>query len=440
MKELFGKISDDWFLSEPLLFSVLCTHKLVEKTKGLSVPMRSGKMRIEYNTELLKEYSYEGIKEFLKFEIIRIILKHPYQRKPFNAHYGLLSSSSNFTIGENLNNHLYQRAQDVGFPPNLSFEEYYKLGLEVIQNSDKQTDGSKCPKQGENKENTDNFDDDSLKIENNNTTEKPQESEGDLKNTDDSDESIEEQAYENQEEQSGNNKLDQLTSSELEKLSALWEEDNLAESNINELIKYAQETNSWGSLSGNVVAMIEASLIIKIDYRKILNSFRASVISSQRKLTRMYPSRRYGFQFMGSKSDFSTKLLMAIDVSGSVTDEDLQNFFSVVNRFFKYGIKEIDVIQFDIEIKGELQPFKKAQKTIKIKGRGFTNFQPIFDYICDNPTYDGLLIFTDGGAPSPTLKRKIRTKILWVLDNEHNYNFHKHWIKKIPKSKAVWIP
>ncbi len=367
MKELFGKISDDWFLSEPLLFSVLCTHKLVEKTKGLPIPMRSGKMKVEYNTKILKEYSYEEIKEFLKFEIIRIILKHPYQRKPFNAHYGLLSSSSNFTIGENLNNNLYQRAKDVGFPPNLSFEEYYKLGLEVIKNSNNQTKGTKFPKQGENGK---EWDDENVKSDDNNSEETSnseekqsfQKNEDDLKTINNSDENLEERGNENQEEKSENNQLAQLTSLELEKLSTLWEEDNLAESNINELIKNAQATNLWGSLSKNIVEMIEASLIIKMDYRKILNSFRASVISSQRKLTRMYPSRRYGFLFMGSKSNFSTKLLMAIDVSGSVTDKDLQNFFSVVNRFFKYGIKEIDVIQFDTEIKGELQPFKKAQK------------------------------------------------------------------------------
>ncbi len=377
MKELFSEISEQWFLTEPLLFSVLCTHKLVEKTKGLPIPMRIGKMKIEYNPEILKDYSNQEIEEFLKFEVIRIILKHPYQRKPFNAHYGLLSSSSNFTILENYNSYLYCRPSKVGFPPNLSFEEYYKLGLDLIENG-----------------------------------------------------KLEEQE---------NEKLDKLLPQGSEELSALWDEDDLQQQVINDMIKQVQETNFWGNLSGNLVSIIKASLVIKMDYRKILNSFRASVIASKRNLTRMRPSRRYGFQSMGSKSDFTTKLLVAIDVSGSVSDKDLQNFLSVTNSFFKYGIKEIDVIQFDTEIKGDVMSLKKAQKTMKIKGRGGTCFQPI-DYICEHKSYDGLLIFTDGGASKPILKQKINTKILWVLDTESNYNMSKEWIEEIPKSRAVWIP
>ncbi len=100
---------------------------------------------------------------------------------------------------------------------------------------------------------------------------------------------------------------------------------------------------------------------------------------------------------------------------------------------------EIDVIQFDTEVKADVLSLKKAKKPVKIQGRGGTNFQPVFDYVCDNPSYDGLIIFTDGYAPVPTLKRSIRTKILWILDNEENYHQHKNWIETLPKSRCIWI-
>ncbi len=371
MIEKFRQINDDWFLSEPLLFAVLCTHKLVENTK-MSVQMRVGKMQIEYNSEKLKTCTLEEVMNILKIEMIRIILKHPYQRQPYNPIKKILAMSSDITISANYTTSVKLLSpQDFRLPEEWCFEEYYHFFAE-------QFSGENYPLQN---------------IPNN-----------------------------------------------CDEIAVLWEEDYLVENNINELIQQAQTLNSWGSLSGNLVATIEASLIVKMDYRKILNNFRASVISSQRKLTRMRPSRRYGFQFMGNKSDFTTKLLVAIDVSGSVTEKDLQNFFSVVNRFFKYGMKQIDVIQFDTEIKSELQSLKKVKKLIKIKGRGGTNFQPVFDYVCKNPTYDGLLVFTDGFAPKPTLQQRLRTKILWVLDSKQNYNNHKSWIEEIPKSKAVWIP
>ena len=51
------KISSQWFLTNPVKFSVLCTHKIIEN-KNISVPMRCGKMFIEYNPEIAGEYSY----------------------------------------------------------------------------------------------------------------------------------------------------------------------------------------------------------------------------------------------------------------------------------------------------------------------------------------------------------------------------------------------
>ena len=47
MEELLSQIAGDWFLTEPLMFSVWCTHTLEVNSK-MCVPMRTGKMRIDY--------------------------------------------------------------------------------------------------------------------------------------------------------------------------------------------------------------------------------------------------------------------------------------------------------------------------------------------------------------------------------------------------------
>ena len=54
MEETISKIVEEWFLTEPLLFSAWCTHTLAENTK-MNVPMRTGKMRIEYNPDMMKD-------------------------------------------------------------------------------------------------------------------------------------------------------------------------------------------------------------------------------------------------------------------------------------------------------------------------------------------------------------------------------------------------
>ena len=207
--------------------------------------------------------------------------------------------------------------------------------------------------------------------------------------------------------------------------SELWEEDEMRAQEINDLI---DKMNSWGSIPGNVVQQIQASTKARIDYRKIMQGFRASVLSNKMRLTRMRPNRRTGFQQMGSVRRFDTKLLVAVDVSGSISDKTLSHFYSVINKFFKYGINEIDCVQFDCEL-GEVKPIRKASRTIQIFGRGGTSFQPVFDYLAEHNVYDGLIILTDGGAPHPKMDDSIKANILWVCEDEKSYDQCKDWMQ-----------
>ena len=152
----------------------------------------------------------------------------------------------------------------------------------------------------------------------------------------------------------------------------------------------------------------------------------------------MRPNRRSGFDNMGSIRRFSTNILVAVDVSGSVNENSLRHFYSIINRAFKYGIENIDVIQFDTELK-EVEKFDKAQKNIHILGRGGTSFQPIIDYVAIHHEYDGLLVFTDGYAPKPKLSKNVRCKIAWICNSQRSYNENKQWMQEIGRCCAIQI-
>jgi predicted metal-dependent peptidase len=95
----------------------------------------------------------------------------------------------------------------------------------------------------------------------------------------------------------------------------------------------------------------------------------------------------------------------------------------VIASFFKYGIQEIDVLMFDTRVWGKpltLTDAKKSIKELEVKGRGGTDFQAPVNYAVEHPEYDGLIIITDGEAPCPNTER-LRTKLLWVIDNESGY-------------------
>ena len=70
VEKLISEIKNDWFYSEPLLFSVACTHVAVENN-ALSVPMRSGRMRLEYSplllSKMIQEYLYHHHLIYISF-------------------------------------------------------------------------------------------------------------------------------------------------------------------------------------------------------------------------------------------------------------------------------------------------------------------------------------------------------------------------------------
>ena len=213
-------------------------------------------------------------------------------------------------------------------------------------------------------------------------------------------------------------------------LSSLWEEDSMMSCTIDAIVEDIESSGAgWGSLAGSLAETIIANTKAKIDYRKTLTGFRASILSSKRHLTRMRPNRRSGFENMGSIRRFDTNLLIAVDVSGSISDEVLTHFYSVIGRIFKYGIERVDVVQFDCSL-SEVQTFEKAKNRVKILGRGGTSFQPIFDFVQNNFKYDGLIIFTDGDAPKPKKPKRFKTKVVWVCEDEKAYQKHKSWMKK----------
>ena len=218
--------------------------------------------------------------------------------------------------------------------------------------------------------------------------------------------------------------------------AGLWEEDVLAQEETNELIRKLEASQIWGTIPGRFAEMVIATLKVKLNYKAILRSFHTSILCSRRRLTRMRPNRRNGFQQMGSRYELASNILVCVDVSGSVSSHALATFYSAIARFFKYGVETIDVLPFDASLK-EITTLKKAPKEVKIEGRGGTDFQILFDYIAEHPRYDGMIIFTDGYAPEPTIPQPMRTKVLWICDSERNYEQHREWMRR--SGKAAFI-
>lgn len=373
MQERYSHILEQWFIMEPPLFQVLCIHELVPNTQ-MKCPLRSGRKKLEYNPDIVVEMSDDALEEALRAEAVRLLLKHPYERRPDGCSQQAMGLASNLVVGDNYSHPRFriETPADFGLKSGMNYE-WYAREVEKQQSGGGNGDGDNESESGG----------------------------------------------------AGEKHRD---------LAELWEEDELTVQMINGVIS---STKSWGSISGNFAEILTSSLKAKINWRNVFAGFRASIISSKRKLTRMKPNRRTGFDNMGSIRRFDTKLLVAVDVSGSISSESLQYFYGVINSAFKYGFESIDVVQFDCGVR-VVQNLKKVVKDVGIVGRGGTSFQEPVDFAHENG-YDGLIMLTDGYAPAPDIPEGFKAGILWVCENEDCLNHHKHWMEKSGRTCVMQI-
>lgn len=376
MKDRYTRILERWFITEPPLFQVLCIHELIPNTR-MACPLRSGRKRLEYHPDFVREMSDEALEEALRAEAVRLLLKHPYERRPEGCSQSTMGLASNLVIGDNYKHPRLriETPEEMGLISGMNYEWYARTIERQQEKQDRSGEGNGSGS-GEGEEKRERFRD----------------------------------------------------------LAELWEEDELTIQMINEVIS---TTKSWGSLGGNFAEKLKASLMAKINWRNVFSGFRASIISSRRKLTRMKPNRRTGFENMGSVRQFDTKLLVAVDVSGSISTKNLAYFYGVINSAFRYGFESIDVIQFDHGVRA-VHNLKKVIREVAVLGRGGTSFQEPVNYAHENG-YDGLVILTDGYAPQPVIPEGFRTDILWVCEDESCLEQHKSWMEKSGRTCVMQI-
>ena len=426
----FSKISKSWFLREPLLFSVLTHHSIVEN-KNLSVPMRTGHFFVEYSSALLKDYSFNQLEGALKFEMIRVLLGHPYARQPQNVRKGVLFLASDIVVSRFFKPEVQMSKESAGI-------EYLKFQAARFKNLEYPL--------GKKWANTEElaFFQRNLQIDRKT---------GDLIFVDDL---TFEQWYKKLifliketsaagTENAGNGDANQLIPELAEESAELWEENPLAQKQLGSDIKKAEIEQGWGGIGGNLSLELKDSADFSFDYRRALTKFRAKIASADRYLTRMRPSRRYGFNAMGSRYRRRANLLIAVDVSGSITEESFSHFYKAITNFFFLGIIEkIDLIFFDVNLRNSEPISFKNTRSLNLKdmtGRGGTNFQPAIDFFTEhNSSYSGMIIFTDGEGNPPKIASNSTGTILWILDSRLAYEKSRYWINALLNSDSTYLP
>lgn len=181
-----------------------------------------------------------------------------------------------------------------------------------------------------------------------------------------------------------------------------------------------QRGDAAGSIPGDVQLFLDNLLNPKLPWTTILRKYLKVFDKSNYSFRR--PNRRFMPEHYLPSMD-GTKLLnlaIAVDISGSVSDEDFKRMISEIHGILRMMKPDmITLLQFDTEIKS-VHKVKSVRELsqVEFKGRGGTRVEPVFKWADDNNP-QAMIIFTDGGFHFYGPQTKVPT--VWLIHDNKGF-------------------
>lgn len=196
----------------------------------------------------------------------------------------------------------------------------------------------------------------------------------------------------------------------------LWAESEGDKEVLKEIVRQsikdaASRTRAAGRMTSENELLISELTAVKVNWRDQLKRFVARNNISTRESSKKKRNRRYGIAFPGDIKVEQLTIGVAIDTSGSVSDEALEQFMTEIHNIAKYAT--VTVVEADSEIKNTYT--YDPRKKYTIKGRGGTAYQPAFDYFNKNNKIDALVYFGDMDNYDTEVLIKPKYPVLWAI-------------------------
>ena len=216
---------------------------------------------------------------------------------------------------------------------------------------------------------------------------------------------------------SGEGLPDHSTWDEFEDLSEA--ERKLIDKQVQRILSEAKEQTlkKQGRVPGEIDGLIIIDQIIapKFNWKAYIRRFTGISTKIFTKKLRRKDNKRYSDN-PGLKIKMRQKMLLAIDTSGSVSNDELKEFMNEIYHIYKAGV-DITIVQCDTQITS-IKDYK-GKFELEVSGRGGTSFDPVLEYFEQNPQFTSLIYFTDGECNT---YKKPSGKILWVLSERSEIN------------------
>ena len=186
--------------------------------------------------------------------------------------------------------------------------------------------------------------------------------------------------------------------------------------------KAAKEANNsgrgWGSVSNGIKKEIMERLKTRVNWRKVLRAFIGAAQRADKSNTMRRINRRFPYIHAGRKVNRVANIAISIDQSGSVSDQELNAFFSELNKLSE--LATFTVIPFDTKVaEDKVYTWKKGEKRKWERVMyGGTCFNAPTDYV-NKGNFDGHIVLTDlmAAKPKPSRCRRMWMASKYNVDN-----------------------
>ncbi|MEE8428850.1 MAG: VWA-like domain-containing protein [Gammaproteobacteria bacterium] len=198
-----------------------------------------------------------------------------------------------------------------------------------------------------------------------------------------------------------------LTDGERKQLEVQWRQ---------RLAGAAQQAMAAGKLAGGMARLVDHLLQPRLPWRMLLARYMTTVGRDDYNYAR--PSRREGSAILPSLRSAQVNIVVALDISGSVTDEEVAQFLSEVNAIKGQVRARITMHACDADLAPDgpwtFEPWEEFVLPRRFSGGGGTRFTPVFTWLETEQLCPDLLVyFTDAEGEFPKLEPNF--PVIWLI-------------------------
>lgn len=178
-----------------------------------------------------------------------------------------------------------------------------------------------------------------------------------------------------------------------------------------------------GTIPEDIQIFLNGLLNPKLPWHQILRKFFNAMTKNDYSWKR--PNRRFFPEqcLPGLWSEKLMNIAIAVDASGSVSDEDFHQFVSEIHTIMKSQKPDkITLVQFDVNLRAvdEVRSTAELMK-VKFTGRGGTLIDPVLKWAKENKP-QALIIFTDGEFRINERNINPGMPIVWLIHNNKSFD------------------